>query len=415
MLRKVRVFLFLLTATFFASGSRLSAQAPVKALVLGDSMSLCGFGDTLSRMMQESGLFDEVHIYMASGTNPLSWLSVKSYRNAGTRSGYWMIMHNSEGRKQEKDVYGMKSGHTPRYRKVPKLEQLLEELKPDVLIVQLGSNLYDLFPTRSVENADGKLVRQRCLTPKGMETLPAYLKPFRDAVLSKGSSLKYCLWIAPPATGHVHADLGDALCVALKEQLGALFEVFDSRTITSYPYKSMGSDGIHFWGTEAELWGADTFAFLESTVPQKHEISVMEPIQMRLAAPKIAEKVSPTSEPVELKLKLRHKPEMIALEDMHPYRNQIAVFDYDVIDSDRKIRVVHPVVLDLKLTESMMIKVGTEINDTYVVFDPASSPATWPRSDDYDFAMLDENSAMEYISVSDLKMIQMAESEKGLD
>lgn len=395
---------------------------PIKALVLGDSMSLCGFGDTFTSYLQKSGMCDEVHMYMASGTNPLSWLSHKSYKKTGTRSGFWVIHQTAEGREQLKDVYGMRAGYRPGYHRVPKLEALLEEHRPQVLIVQLGSNLYDLFPTKTVVTPDGKRIRQRCVTANGMKALPGYLKPFLAAVLQNGGFLKNCYWIAPPECGLVHPELADAVYQVIKKELSPVFDVFDSRDVTSYPYKSMGSDGIHFWGNEATLWGIDTFSHLECTLPQKHEFVSIPSIHQLTEIPvedSLATGGHDGHTPVELRLLLQHRPEIISIVNMHPYRNQIAVYDYQIVEgkgsfAGKKLRVIHPVVLDLQLSESATYNAGMVLEGQFVPFDPTSSAATWPRTDDYDFATFSEESAHEYISLSDLELIAAAESEMGV-
>ena len=52
-----------------------SLSPAVSVLVIGDSMSLGGFGKGLDSRLRQSLLFGEVSTFLACGTNPLSWLT----------------------------------------------------------------------------------------------------------------------------------------------------------------------------------------------------------------------------------------------------------------------------------------------------------------------------------------------------
>ena len=134
-------------------------------LLIGDSMSLCGMGEHVSKLLHGEGpeKYKVVHAYMASGSNPLSWLKGPPYANVGTRSGYWEIHRVGDDVKQIRDTYGMRRGHRPGYHKVPKIEDLLKKHRPEVLIVQLGNCFHHFFPKRATKVA-GKSVRQHYLT-----------------------------------------------------------------------------------------------------------------------------------------------------------------------------------------------------------------------------------------------------------
>ncbi|MFT6242719.1 MAG: hypothetical protein ACJAQT_004830, partial [Akkermansiaceae bacterium] len=104
----------------------------VKILILGDSMSLAGFGERLDSRLRKMPGVASVNTYMACGANPLSWLKKKPYATTKTRCGYWSIEGSSVGKAPEviKDVYGMRKGHRPSSRRVPKLEDLIAKHRP---------------------------------------------------------------------------------------------------------------------------------------------------------------------------------------------------------------------------------------------------------------------------------------------
>ena len=54
-------------------------------------------------------------------------------------------MDGKEKPKVVQDTYGMKRGSFPKSHPVPKLEELISTNRPDIVIVQNGTNLFDLF------------------------------------------------------------------------------------------------------------------------------------------------------------------------------------------------------------------------------------------------------------------------------
>ena len=96
-----------------------------KVLYLGDSMSMGAFGTTFDEEMRESGC--KVFTHVAGGATPYYWLS--RYSPISSSIGYWEKTPDSETRK--------------RYiRAVPKVEKLVEQHRPDIVVVQTGTNLY---------------------------------------------------------------------------------------------------------------------------------------------------------------------------------------------------------------------------------------------------------------------------------
>ena len=169
---------------------------------------------------------------MACGTNPLSWLKQKPYASINALCGFWSI-EPGPGTKEPRemqDTYGMRQNHPPKPHLVPKLEDLLEALHPDILVIQTGSNLFGLFP-------DAKTVR------RGQHTaaLSKYLLPFKQAAIAPPSTLKKIYWVNPPTSGRVSKEVQDFLFEQTHKQLGSTGTVIDSRTLVAYPYQAYGS------------------------------------------------------------------------------------------------------------------------------------------------------------------------------
>src|SRR4030081_454137 len=122
----------------------------VTVLFLGDSLALCGFGKRLDAHLRETPEVKGTYTYMACATHPLSWLKDKPYTTIKTRCGFWTIesVPGSRQPKEMEDMYGMRRRSSPKSYPVPKLEELLARVRPDVLVMQTGGNLFDLFPDK---------------------------------------------------------------------------------------------------------------------------------------------------------------------------------------------------------------------------------------------------------------------------
>ncbi len=83
---------------------------------------------------------------------------------------------------------------------MPKLEDLIAALHPDVLVVQTGSNLFGLF-------SDAKTVRPS----KHAAALEKYLGRFKEAALQPPSQVRKIYWVNPPISGRVAEDVQDFL------------------------------------------------------------------------------------------------------------------------------------------------------------------------------------------------------------
>ena len=180
----------------------LETAAPpegINVLILGDSLALCGFGKRLDERFRKNPRVKGTFTYVACGTNPLSWLKERPYTNIKTHCGFISIESNGSGRPRElQDVYGMRRGHVPIPHAVPKLEDLLVALRPDILIMQTGTNLFDLFP-------DHKTVSPNRHGP----TLKSYLVPFITKAARSPSTLRKIYWVASPTSGRVSKEIQD--------------------------------------------------------------------------------------------------------------------------------------------------------------------------------------------------------------
>lgn len=233
-------------APAFARASSLMPTRPglSSVLFLGDSMALCGFGPQLDDKLRTWGV-PLVNTYMACGTHPLSWTALKAYAKAQSLCGYWSIETGESGPVSFQDTYGMKRGHRPSRYDVPKIEELLPKLRPEVLIVQLGNNLFDLLKGRDKANNGA--------------ALEPFIRPFLAKIAESGPAVRRIFWIAPPISGVVTEEAQDILVERLEHCGGPGMKVIDSRQLIEYPYRNLQPDQQHFFGPDMEVWADRVF------------------------------------------------------------------------------------------------------------------------------------------------------------
>src|ERR1051326_6884614 len=286
----------------------------VKVLILGDSLALCGFGKRLDERFRKSPQVKATFTYLACGTNPLSWLKDRPYTHIQTHCGFVSVESNPDsGRIRElQDVYGQTRGHVPGSHPVPKLEDLLATLQPDILIMQTGTNLFDLFPDKKSVNPNRH----------GAE-LRSFLAPFINKAAHTPSNLRKIYWVASPTSGRVSKEIQDFVLQQTRNEIGHVAEVIDSRTLVSYPYHHMEPDKEHFIGAEMDTWADKVFDIVETALSSQ-QIASLKPIsQTAIAQAPAPEPTPPAERPKEATLQVRAKlvakTQPVPVEEFLPY------------------------------------------------------------------------------------------------
>jgi hypothetical protein len=321
----------------------------INVLILGDSLALCGFGKRLDERFRESTHVKATFTYLACGTNPLSWLKEKPYTNIRTHCGF--VSRKSIGAdewEELEDVYGMTRGHTPGAHPVPKLEDLLATLRPDILIMQTGTNLFDLFPDRKtvIPHRHGPALR-------------SYFVPFITKATGASSTLKKIYWVASPTSGRVSKEIQDFVLEQTRADIGGIASVIDSRTLVPYPYHHMEPDKEHFLGADMDLWADKVFEFVE------HDLSLqpfasLKPLSEKAPAVAVNHEQptppaqKPKEQPLQVKAKLIFKTEPIPVNELLPYQEYLVGYVYEINKivagqySEKQILVMHPAYIGLK-------------------------------------------------------------------
>ncbi|MFM8230211.1 MAG: hypothetical protein ACKOAL_03205 [Chthoniobacterales bacterium] len=255
-----RRFIKLLGAVALApslGATRLFASArtsPESVLIIGDSMALCGFGEHLDKLFRDARV-PTVNTYMACGTHPLSWTQLKSYVKAQSRCGFWKIESRPDGPVQMKDVYGMERGHKPSRYPVPKIEELLPATRPDVMIVQLGNNLFDLLKGKEKK--------------RNGEVLEPFVAPFLNLVGQANPPVRRLYWVTPPICGTTPVAAQDILVERLYGFAGPAMTVIDSRDLIQYPYRHLQPDKQHFFGEDMQVWAERVYEMVQKDLGER--------------------------------------------------------------------------------------------------------------------------------------------------
>jgi len=348
-----RILSCLIAAVLFAP--RVFAQQPapvpqegVNVLILGDSLALCGFGAHLDERFRESPYVKATFTYLTCGTNPLSWLKERPYTNIKTHCGFVSMESLGGGMmKQVEDVYGMRRGHTPGSHPVPKLEDLLSTVRPDILVMQTGTNLFDLFP-------DHKTVNPNRHGP----ALRSYFVPFISTATKNPSPLKKIYWVASPTSGRVSKEIQDFVLQQTRADMGHVATVIDSRALVPYPYHHMEPDKEHFIGADMDLWADKVFEIAERDLAAQ-PIASLKPLSETAAASlAVNETPAPAEKPKDTTLQVRatlvSKTQPVPVNEFLPYQEFLVGYVYEVTQviageySEKQILVMHPAYIGLE-------------------------------------------------------------------
>lgn len=344
-----------LTSESQAQAKNCNASNLISVLILGDSMSLEGFGKRLDQRLRDDPRIGAVHTYMACGTHPLSWLKSKPYSTIKTFCGYWSIESVTGSSKSREINEASNYGSKRVGRFVPKLETLLESLKPDVLIMQSGNNFFSFFN-------DHKTIQEELHAKQ----IKFYVSPFMTYLATMPSSIKKVYWVTPPQAGKVTNEIQSFVYDNIRVQTRSLATLIDSRTVTHYPYKIMSADKEHFEGPEACDWADAVFGLVTKDLSRKPLAEMPKLTDQAIAMggwdPPTVPDASATM--LKVKVKLLSKTPVPSPDKFAPYREFLVGCLYQVTEviegkyEKDKLLVMHPAYIRLEKQPLDKLKVG---------------------------------------------------------
>jgi hypothetical protein len=208
------------------------AAAPPKVLMVGDSLSVGKFGEVLHDYLVSTYGEKNVAVYASCGSSPEQWLRAEP--TFYTKCGY---REQTPGRYVLIDV---EHGRRPRRVTTPKLEKLIAEQRPTVLIVQLGTNWMDRLITDN---------------PAKQVEISSYLHQFVAAAHGAPGTVRQITWIMPPDSSHFSKRVqGTVETLIRRASVRDRFDVIPSRDLTHYVPGKTGADGVHYNSEASAEW-----------------------------------------------------------------------------------------------------------------------------------------------------------------
>jgi hypothetical protein len=208
---------------------------PPKVLMIGDSLSVAGFGDAVREHLENRFGRQNVAFFASCGSSPENWLRDEPVFH--TRCGYREKTPTS-------DVYrDYHNGKRPSPVATPKLETLIERYKPTILIVQLGTNWMD----RSLSD----------------DQIRAILARFVSAAHRGGT--RRMIWIGPPDSSRF-SKVQNRIYRLIQQSLPRGDPVIDSRRFTRYVLGKTGGDGVHYNSESGQAWARPVIASIDQVL-----------------------------------------------------------------------------------------------------------------------------------------------------
>lgn len=327
----------------------------ISVLILGDSMSLDGYGKRLDETFRDHPHVGEVHTYMACGTHPLSWLKAKPYSTIKTYCGFWSIESVKDSIEPKEMNAARSYGSRAQSFQVPKMETLLETIKPDVLVMQSGNNFFSFF-------AD-----QKTIDPvRHPKQISAYMGPFIEYLANNVTTVRKLYWVTPPQNGKVTEDIQQFVFDQISANTHSLATMIDSRKLTHYPYKIMSKDKEHFEGREVSAWADDTFSLIAQDlfVRRDDRMPTLHEAALAMGGWNLRDPKETPSSAIKVRAKLLSKTSVPAADKFAPYREFMVGFQYQietVIEGKyeaKKLLVMHPAYIDLMKQPLEKMRVG---------------------------------------------------------
>lgn len=205
-------------------------------LYIGDSLSVGGFGEALeAALIAGGGGRDRIAIYASCGSSVQHWLASEpvhvtpcGYRETTGSTRIFEDYHN---------------GVKPRPMETPKIEKLLKKHRPDIVIIQLGTNHFDT------------------LEKGGMAALPRQEEIFEEFarnIVKVPGNLKQVIWILPPDSSRFNGSIQSAISKTIRKVADRHnFSTVDSRKMTRYVNGKTGGDGVHYSTEPALRWARE--------------------------------------------------------------------------------------------------------------------------------------------------------------
>ncbi len=220
----------------------------IAVMLIGDSLSFGPFGERLEMLLTKATRNRGVCILASCGSSPENWIDGEPVYM--TKCGYRQITPNP----REFVFIDFDHGKRPPPMATPKLGRILSNYRPDVIIIQQGTNWMDSFNPRNV----GDYRRLGFVIREMVSEIRAR---------SPGSKI---VWILPPAASKYSQQVQTQIAAYIRSCAVAFrFQTIDSRKLTgAYINGVTGSDGVHYSAEPANSWADKVFLNLREMEPE---------------------------------------------------------------------------------------------------------------------------------------------------
>lgn len=202
-----------------------------KVLMLGDSLSVGPFGQEMQHFLIERFGESRVYLLASCGSSPEHWLG--SEPEFVSKCGYrvktprqYLLGEYEKGRKPEPFP-------------TPKIEHVLAKTHPDLILVQLGTNWFDLL--------------EQGATPELVEHLDGIVDRFVSSLLAPYPRPQL-VWITPPDSARFRRVQGVVTEILKRASRRLRFTCINSSDLIEYIPGKSGGDGVHYAYAAAEKW-----------------------------------------------------------------------------------------------------------------------------------------------------------------
>ena len=220
----------LLTACTVRAETAMSPQ-PVKVMLIGDSLSVGPFGRALESALQSRFGRNNVCVFASCGSSPEDWLPGRPV--FVTKCGYRQTTPTGSISRE------YQNGKRPPPVRTPKLPALFDHWRPQLVVVQLGTNWMDRLA--AADRLDGR----------------PYRRNIRDFVREvRRQSDPVIVWVMPPDSSKYPLRVHEAVEHWIREEsISSRFRTIDSRLFTA-PYRDgkTGGDGVHYGDAAGRRW-----------------------------------------------------------------------------------------------------------------------------------------------------------------
>jgi hypothetical protein len=217
-------------------------------MIIGDSLSFGPFGERLEAILKNAVGNRGVCVFASCGSSPENWIDGEPVYF--TKCGYRQITPNP----RESIFKDFDHGKRPPPTATPKLGRIFSNYRPDVIIIQQGTNWMDGFNPRNLQDY---LLMGR------------FIRGMISEVRTRSPNSRI-IWILPPSASKYPQTVQNQIAAYIRKcALVYNFQTIDSRRLTGNYIKGVtGRDGVHYSSEPARSWADKVFLKLKAMAPE---------------------------------------------------------------------------------------------------------------------------------------------------